>query len=391
MATGGLVMMPLGRPIEQILGVGALCLLVVGCIVVIWPFLSAILWAAVICFSTWPIYKRCERAVGGYRGLAAIVMTLLVVLVLIAPFAVVVATLADSVGSLITGMTHVLEQGPPAPPAWVKGVPVFGENLAAYWESLAHNAPAFIAELRKLVGPVTNIAVAGGATFGIGLLEAGLSVFITYFFYLHGRRIMAYTRDVGERFAGHRSRRLLVVVEETVRGVVYGLIGTAIAQALLAGIGFWIAAVPQALLLGCLTFVMSFVPVGPALVWGAVALWLLMQGTIWWAVFITVWGLLLVSTIDNVLRPYVLGKSNDLPILFGLFGFLGGILTFGLIGIFLGPTLLAVAYSLFLEWVAAEGEERSNPTPQLTTDVNQASRVSSNPKASHAALKRKPK
>lgn len=121
------------------------------------------------------------------------------------------------------------------------------------------------------------------------------------------------------------------------RGVVYGLIGTAIAQALLAGIGFWIAAVPQALLLGCLTFVMSFVPVGPALVWGSVALWLLLQGTIWRAVFITVWGLLLVSTLDNVLRPYVLGKSNDLPILFGLFGFLGGILTLDLLAYFSAP------------------------------------------------------
>lgn len=363
-------MIPLGKPIEQILGVGALCLLAIGCVVVIWPFLSAILWAAVICFSTWPIYKRCERAVGGYRALAAIVMTLLVVLVVIAPFAVMVVTLADSVGSLITAMTRVLEQGPPAPPNWVKGVPVLGERLAVYWESLAHNAPAFIIELQKLTGPVTNVAVAGGTSFGIGLLEAGLSVFITYFFYLHGRRIMAYTRDVGERFAGPRSRQLLTVVEETVRGVVYGLIGTAIAQALLAGIGFWIAAVPQALLLACLTFVMSFVPVGPAVVWGSVALWLLMQGTVWWAAFITAWGLLLVSSIDNVLRPYVLGKSNDLPILLGLFGFLGGILAFGLIGVFLGPTLLAVAYSLFLEWIAAEGEERSNPTTQPPTDVD---------------------
>jgi predicted PurR-regulated permease PerM len=365
-----LVVIPLGKPIQQILEVGALVLLAIGCIVVLWPFLSATLWAAVISFSTWPIYKRCERAVGGYRALAAIIMTLLVVLVLIAPFAVMVATLADSVGSLFIAMSRILEQGPPAPPSWVKGVPVFGEKFADYWENLADNAPAFVIELQKLIGPATNIAVAGGTTFGIGLLEAGLSIFITYFFYLHGRRIMAYTRDIGERFAGPRSRQLLTVMEETVRGVVYGLIGTAIVQAFLAGIGFWIAAVPQALLLGCLTFVMSFIPIGPPLVWGSVALWLLMQGKVWWAVFIAAWGLLLVSSIDNVLRPYVLGKSNNLPVLLGLFGFLGGILAFGFIGIFLGPTLLAVAYSLFLEWIAAEGEERSNPTTPLATDVD---------------------
>ena len=146
-------MIPLGKPIEQILGVAALLLLAIGCVVVLWPFLSAILWAAVICFSTWPIYTKCERAVGGYKALAAAMMTLLVVLVLVAPFAVMVAALADSVGSLITGTIRILEQGPPAPPRWVEGLPVVGESLAVYWQSLAHDAPAFIVELKKLVGP----------------------------------------------------------------------------------------------------------------------------------------------------------------------------------------------------------------------------------------------
>ena len=193
-----------------------------------------------------------------------------------------------------------------------------------------------------------------------------LSVFTAFFFYLHGRRMTAYMRDISERFAGSRGHQLLMVVGATVKGVVYGLIGTALAQALLAGIGFWIAGVPQALVLGFLTFVLSFVPVGPPLVWGAVALWLFVQGMVWWGVFVAAWGLLLVSSIDNVLRPYVLGKTNNLPVVLGLFGFLGGVLAFGLIGIFLGPALLAVAYSLFLEWTAAEVEERRHPTPPPT-------------------------
>jgi predicted PurR-regulated permease PerM len=141
------------------------------------------------------------------------------------------------------------------------------------------------------------------------------------------------------------------------------LIGTALAQALLAAIGFWIAGVPQALLLGFLTFVLAFVPVGAPLVWGPVALWLLVQGAVWSGIFVAAWGLLLVSSIDNVLRPYLLGKISTLPVVLGLFGFIGGILTFGFIGLFLGPTLLAVGYSLFLEWHAAEAEERRNPTP----------------------------
>lgn len=356
-------MIPLGKPIEQILGTGALLLLAFGCALVLQPFLSAILWAAVICFSTWPAYRRCERAVGGNKGVAAAVMTLLVTLVLVAPFAVMVPTLTDNVGNLLAVMNQVLEQGPPTPPRWVVGLPVIGENLAAYWESLAHNAPAFAIELKKLIGPATNLAVASGAVLGAGLLELGLSVFISFFFFLHGRRMAAHVRAVGERFAGPRARELLLVVGATVKGVIYGLIGTALAQALLGGLGFWIAGVPQALLLGFLTFVLSFVPAGPPLVWGSVALWFLVQGAVWWSVFIAAWGLLLVSSIDNLIRPYFLGKTNNLPVLLGLFGLLGGVIAFGFIGIFLGPTLLAVAYSLFREWTMAEVDERSNPTP----------------------------
>src|SRR3990170_2004990 len=119
-------MIPLGKPIEQILGIGALLLLSIGCAIVLWPFLSALLWAAVICYSTWPIYTWFERTLGGHRGLAAALMTLSVALVLVAPFAIMVATLADSISSLITAATRVLDQGPPAPPHWVAGLPVVG-------------------------------------------------------------------------------------------------------------------------------------------------------------------------------------------------------------------------------------------------------------------------
>jgi predicted PurR-regulated permease PerM len=172
----------------------------------------------------------------------------------------------------------------------------------------------------------------------------------------------AYAGEIAERFAGPRARRLIKIVGATVKGVLYGMIGTALAQALVAAIGFWIAGVPQPLLLGFLTFIFSFVSAG-SLVWGLVALWLLTQGDAWWGAFVVAWGLLLVSSIDNFLRPYILGKTSDLPMVLGFFGFIGGILAFGFIGLFLGPTLLAVGYNLFLEWRAAEVEERRHPTP----------------------------
>ena len=344
------------RSIEQILGIGALLLLGIGCIVVLWPFLSALIWAAVLCFSTWPIYTWLERLLGGRRTPAALLMTLIVAAVVVAPFAILVATLADSVATVAQAVNNLLEQGPPAPPAWVAEIPFLGERLALYWQGLAYNAPAFLVELTKLIRPATDIAVASGAVLGVGLLELALSVFIAFFFYRYGRQMAASVRGSSERIGGTRARRLLLVAGSTVTGVVYGVIGTAIAQGLLAGLGFWIAGVPQALLLGFLTFLLSFVPAAPPLVWGGVALWLFFQGEVGWGIFVAGWGLLLVSSIDNLLRPYLLTQANSLPVLLSFFGFLGGILAFGFIGVFLGPVLLAVGYTLFLEWQAADRE-----------------------------------
>src|SRR4029453_2949789 len=126
-------MIPLGKPIEQIIGIAALLLLALGCAVVLWPFLSAILWAGVICFSTWPVYTWCERALGGRRGVAAALMTLLVALLLVAPFAIIVATLADNVSSLVTAATRVFEEGPPTPPRWGAGTPLVGAGPGPHW------------------------------------------------------------------------------------------------------------------------------------------------------------------------------------------------------------------------------------------------------------------
>lgn len=344
------------RSVEQILGIGALLLLGIGCIVVLWPFLSALIWAAVLCFSTWPIYTWLERLLGGRRTPAALLMTMIVAAVVVAPFAILVATLADSVATVAQAVNNLLEQGPPAPPAWVAEIPFVGERLALYWQGLAYNAPAFLVELTKLIRPATDIAVASGAVLGVGLLELALSVFIAFFFYRYGRQMAASVRGSSERIGGTRARRLLLVAGSTVTGVVYGVIGTAIAQGLLAGLGFWIAGVPQTLLLGFLTFLLSFVPAAPPLVWGSVALWLFFQGEVGWGIFVAGWGLLLVSSIDNLLRPYLLTQANSLPVLLSFFGFLGGILAFGFIGVFLGPVLLAVGYSLFLEWQAADRE-----------------------------------
>jgi predicted PurR-regulated permease PerM len=155
-----------------------------------------------------------------------------------------------------------------------------------------------------------------------------------------------------ERIAGERGKHLLGVAGNTVRGVVYGILGTAMVQALIAGIGFLIAGVPGAALLALLTFFLSVVPVGPPLVWLPAALWLFSQGRTGWGIFMIVWGVG-VSTVDNFVKPWLISQGSDMPIVLILFGVLGGAMAFGFIGIFIGPTLLAVIHRLVKEWVAA--------------------------------------
>jgi predicted PurR-regulated permease PerM len=212
--------MPFSEKQDKILGIAALLGLAVGCLWVIWPFLTAILWAAVLCWSTWPVYSRYERVLGGRRALAAMLMTVSVTLVIVAPFALLAVALADSIADLTRVLGLLLEEGPPVPPGWIEDIPIVGSGLASYWKSLALNAPAFLAALGRFTSPVADVAMASAAFIAVGLLELGLSVFIAFFFYWNGRQIATYVRQGTERVAGQRARRLLRLIGATINGVI---------------------------------------------------------------------------------------------------------------------------------------------------------------------------
>jgi predicted PurR-regulated permease PerM len=193
-------------------------------------------------------------------------------------------------------------------------------------------------------------AIAGGRMVGRGVLDMGLSVFLAFFFFLHGEALARRLRIALERLTGVRATHLLGIMHDTVSGVIYGILGTGLAQGVLAAIGFVIAGVPGAVLLGGATFFLSVVPVGPPLVWGGAAIWLFQQGQPGWAVFVAIWGFFVVSTVDNVIKPFIISRGANLPFAIVFLGVLGGVLAFGVIGAFLGPTLLAVGYRLSTEW-----------------------------------------
>ena len=337
---------------EQNLGWIVLGLVGAGCLLVMRPFLSALLWAGILSFSTWPLYRQLLKRLGGRHTLASLLLALAMACAVLLPFVVVGATLATSVKDLTAATQRWLDAGPPAPPAWLTKVPVVGGTATETWRSLAADSAKLLAEAKRFVEPVGSWLLKTGLMLGSGLLELALSILLTFFLLRNGPMV-AESMAVGiERIAGERGRHLLTVAGDTVRGVVYGILGTALVQAVLAGIGFFIAGVPGAAVLALLTFFLSVVPVGPPLVWLPAALWLFHQGATGWGIFIVIWGLG-VSTVDNFVKPWLISKGSDLPFMLILFGVLGGALTFGFVGIFIGPTLLAVGYRLVKEWASA--------------------------------------
>ena len=347
--------------IEQTLTLAVLAVLITGCFLVLRPFITAVLWAVVLAATTWPLYARIQHWLGGRAGAAAGVMTVLIAAVVLMPFVIVGVTLADNSDRMAEFAKRVVDEGPPDPPAWVPGLPFVGDRLQAYWADLAHDTPRLMAEMKKLVDPAKATLLSGGASVAQGLLQLTLSVLIVYFFFRDGDAATRRLRAAIERIAPNRGARLLDVAAGTTRGVVYGILGTALAQGVLNAIGLWVVGIGAAPLLGLATFFLSPVPVGPPLIWIPAGAWLLAQGQTGSGIFMLLWGALVVSSIDNVLKPLIISRGSNLPFVLVLLGILGGVVAFGFIGVFLGPVLLALALALLKEWAVLADDAAQQP------------------------------
>jgi len=187
-----------------------------------------------------------------------------------------------------------------------------------------------------------------------------IALFVAFFFYRDGERVRQLLHDAVARLAGpDRGTHLVATAQGAVRGVVYGLIGTAFAQAVVALLGFLIAGVPGAMLLAALTFILSLVPMGPVLVWGGAAAWLYAQGQTGWTIFMVIYGIVVISSVDNFIKPILMSRAGNLSMLLVVLGVFGGAVAFGFIGLFVGPALLAVGWSLVKAWVGEDTAAKS--------------------------------
>ena len=334
----------------RIFALAAAVALAIGCFLVVRPFISALLWAAILVFCTWPIFLALHERARVPRGLAAIIMVVASFLILVVPIVYVAPTSRAEIDGLQATIERILAGGLPDITPALAAIPFFGESAVTWWHTIAGDSGALMALIRPYAGTIAQTVLSVVLSVLSGVAELLVAILLSFFLYRDGPAIAGYIQAMMERLAGGRAAHLVALTGNVTRGVVFGLVGTALAQGVLTFFGLWLAGVPQAGLLGVITGCISVLPVGAPLVWIPAALWLFSQGSLGWGVFMLVYGGVGISSVDNIIRPWFISKGADLPLLLTLIGALGGVFAFGFLGLFLGPVLLAVGYSVIKDW-----------------------------------------
>jgi len=350
------------------LGVMCLLLLVAGSLWVLRPFLAATVWATMLVVATWPILETLQGRLGNRRAPAVALMTLGMLLLLVIPLWTAIATIAEHADDVAGLARKVAESGLPQPPEWVSKLPVVGPRLSARLASWADAGPAGLeGKLGPYAADAARWVYAQAGSLGGTLVQFLLVVILSAVMYSNGESAANGVRRFGRRLAGARGEASVVLAGKAIRSVALGVGVTAIIQTVLGGIGLALAGVPLASLLCAVMLMLCIAQLGPALVLFPAVGWMYYTGQGSWATFLLVWSIV-VSTLDNFLRPLLIKKGADLPLLLIFAGVIGGLLGFGLIGIFVGPVVLAVTYTLLEAWIAddpdlATGEAASASPP----------------------------
>jgi predicted PurR-regulated permease PerM len=354
------------RLMEQLIGVLALLVLTGGTLIVIAPFVTALLWGAILAYCTWRPFRRLTAAFGGRRVWAALLIVLVILGALLGPMFYAGFAFSTHVPDLVALLQKRLATGLPPFPEWLIRLPLIGPRIDEAWTGIVSRNPEVVARMRELAGPILRTMLAAGLAVVQGLGLLALSVLFAAYFYLSGESAAQGLRAGMVRVAGARADYLLGLIGGTVKAVVYGILGTSLVQAVLCGVGYWIAGLPSPALLGVATFFLSIIPGGTLLVVVPGALWLIQNGEATWAVFIVVWAVAVGIAVDNVLKPMMIGKSSHVPFILVMLGVLGGAVAFGLLGVFIGPTLLAVAHAVLRDWTAGTVQERDEEAIAVT-------------------------
>jgi predicted PurR-regulated permease PerM len=324
------------------------------------PFLAAIIWSSMIVVSTWPIMLAIQRRLWGSRMLAVTVMTVALLLVFVVPFSAAIGTIVANADEIAGWVKNLAGAKLPPPPELVEKIPLASETMAALWRTYAAKGFAELVQvITPYMGQITRWFAVEVGSFGLVSVQFLLTVVICAILYATGEDAAQWLRRFGRRLAGERGDNVVRLAGLAIRGVALGVVVTALVQSLLGGIGLAVAGVPFAAVLTAVMFMLALAQIGavPVLLCGLAWLW--WKDATGWFFALLVWTVL-VGSLDNVLRPILIRKGADLPLLLIFAGVIGGLFAFGLLGLFVGPVILAVAYTLLDAWVAEAPQENAD-------------------------------
>lgn len=324
------------------------------------PFLTAIIWAAMIVITTWPLMLGVQKRLLGKRWIAVTVMTVALLLVLIIPLSLAIISVLERSEEIAAWIKNLSGRALPPPPSWITGIPLLGPKFALRWQELGALGQS---ELAQRIAPhsraIVRWLVTQAGSVGMMIVQFLLTVIVSAVLYATGDKAAHGVILFARKLSGKYGEDAAIIAAKAVRGVALGVVVTALIQALLAGIGLFVAGIPAALILTAVAFVLCVAQVGPALVMIPVIIWLYNNDQPGWGTVMIFWAIF-VGTIDNFIRPFLIRKGADLPLLLIFAGVIGGLIAFGVVGLFIGPVILSVTYNLLRAWVL-----RVEPEPEL--------------------------
>lgn len=329
-------------------------------------FIVPVVWAAIIAYMTWPLYQSIKRSVGLRPNLSAIIMMIMVTLVVGIPLTFAIFLLQHEGRSLYYELQKQVFSGHLNVPDFIRNLPLVGKEISRTLRDINNDPNSIVQNISIWIQGHLNYGKVVFNEISKNLIKLGFAMLSLFFFYRDGEIILKQVSKALEKVIGPRVHHYLDTISDTTRAVVYGVGLTAIAQALLAGVSYFVAGVPNPMVLTIITFIFALIPFGPPMAYGAVSLWLFSQGQTIEAIGVMAWGVCIVSTADNVIRPLVISGATQIPFLLIMFGVLGGIASFGLIGVFIGPVILAVLLAIWREWLHENGQNEPLMMPKAT-------------------------
>ncbi len=355
--------------VRTILAARLIGILIIATLWVLRPFLPALIWATMVVVATWPIMLQIQKRLWGKRGLAVTVMTGTFLLLFVIPFGLAVVAIVSRADEIVGWSKSLASFTMPLPPDWLERLPVVGTKLIAAWQKIsAIQTEELTGRLSPYVGDLVRwfvSQVGGGAVMFVQFL---LTIAIAAVLYSTGEKAAVGVNRFARRMAGERGEEAAALAARAIRAVALGVIVTALIQSVLAGIGLSIAGIPYAPFLTALVFMLVVAQLGPAPVMIPAVIWLYWKGSPGWGTVLLIWAIV-VGVLDNFLRPILIKRGADLSLLIVFVGVIGGLMAFGVIGIFIGPAVLGVSYTLLSVWVNDPGVEAAAPVQVSDKDA----------------------